>query len=206
MLADASEPLVLADGTKIDPVSRKVIKDKKSQWVEVPAATEAQRLVTRTRRSLIDMPLPVAQMNVVTVVLSYTLYGLSDAEIAIAAKLSLDQVKNIRTLEAYAAMEQSITKALLETEANDVRNFFQQQAMNAARKVVTIAEEEDGALGLAAAKDVLDRAGHRPADVVEHSVRMENSLLIEIIRRDKTDDIPVLDITNMKVDDDGNCS
>lgn len=192
-LADVHEPLVLADGTKIDPTSRKVIKDRKA-WVEVPSATEAQKIVTRTRRSLIDMPLPVAQMNVVTVVLSYTLYGLADQEIAVAAKLTIDQVKNIRTLEAYTTMSAAITKSLLETEANDVRNFFQQHAMGAAQKVVTLAQEEDGALGLKASQDILDRAGFRPADTVEHTHRMENSLMIEFIHRAATDDVPIIDL------------
>ena len=54
--------------------------------------------------------------------------------------------------------------------------------------------DEEGALGFAAAKDILDRAGHRPADVVEHRHRLDNSLQIEIIRKDEnTASLPVID-------------
>ena len=46
---------------------------------------------------------------------------------------------------------------------------------------------------MAAAKDVLDRAGHRPADVIEHKHSLEGGLTIEYI--DHKDEIPTIDIT-----------
>jgi hypothetical protein len=45
-----------------------------------------------------------------------------------------------------------------------------------------------------AAKDFLDRAGHRPADIVEHRHRMDGGLTIEIIRKDKDDVAPMIDM------------
>jgi hypothetical protein len=46
---------------------------------------------------------------------------------------------------------------------------------------------------LGVAKDVLDRAGHRPADIIEHRHKMEGGLTIEYV--EKKDDIPTIDIT-----------
>ena len=43
-----------------------------------------------------------------------------------------------------------------------------------------------------AAKDVLDRAGQRPVDVVEHRHKMEGGLTIEYV--EKKDDIPTIDV------------
>jgi hypothetical protein len=46
---------------------------------------------------------------------------------------------------------------------------------------------------MTAAKDVLDRAGQRPVDIIEHRHKMEGGLTIEYV--DKKDDIPTIDIT-----------
>jgi hypothetical protein len=46
---------------------------------------------------------------------------------------------------------------------------------------------------MAAAKDVLDRSGHRPSDVVEHRHRMDGGLVIEIVKRDGAQ-MPVIDM------------
>ena len=44
-----------------------------------------------------------------------------------------------------------------------------------------------------AAKDILDRAGHRPVDVSEQRIRVDGGLRIEYIQKSK--DIPTIDIT-----------
>ena len=73
--------------------------------------------------------------------------------------------------------------------------MFVSKSANAANVMVDIMEDsENGPVTrMAAAKDVLDRAGHRPADIVEHKIKMEGGLTIEYV--DKKDDIPVIDIT-----------
>ena len=197
MLAgDDDTILVLADGTKVETTSGKIIRDKKysSPFVEIPSASEAQEIVARTRKSLADLPVAPQQMNALSLVCFYTMWGLSPQDIAIQLGVSLDQIKKIKKLPEYQAMHQDIFKSVMETEANDVRGFFQQHAKGAAQKIVDLVEEE-GALGLTAAKDILDRAGHRPADVVEHRHRMENSLIIEYVKKEVVDDglLPIIE-------------
>lgn len=186
MLADASEPLILADGTKIDPASGKVLKEKKysTQLVEIPSASEAQEIVARSRKSIADLPVAPQQMNGLSLVVFYTMWGLSIQDMAIQIGCTVEQIKTIKKLPEYVKLHDDIFKSIMETEATDVRGFFQQKAKGAAQKIVDLLDEDDGALGFAAAKDVLDRAGHRPADVVEHRHRLDNALVITYVKKD----------------------
>lgn len=194
MLVEAGTPLILADGTKIDPSTGQKLREKKpSALIEIPSPSKAQEIVAASRRSVADMPVTPTQMNGLSLVCFYTMWGLSTQDIAIQLGVSIDQVKTIKKLPEYIKLHSDIFKTVMETEANDVRGFFQQHAKNAAQKIVSLSEDE-GALGFAASKDILDRAGHRPADVVEHRHRLDDSLKIEIIRKDdNVASIPVID-------------
>jgi hypothetical protein len=195
MLADANEPLVLADGTKIDPSTGSVIREKKysTDLVEIPSPREAQEIVAKTRRTIKDMPVAPQQMNGISLVVFYTLWGLADQEIAVHMGITIPQVKSIKKLSEYVQLKKDIFENIMETEATEIRGFFQQNAKGAAKKLVDLMEEE-GALGLKASSEILDRAGFRPADVVEHKHTMENALRIEYIRKDVAiDAVPVID-------------
>lgn len=194
-LAEINEPLVLADGTKIDPSNGKVLRDKKSSGlVLIPSASEAQAIVAKTRRSVAELPVAPQQMSTIGLVLFYTMYGLANADIGIITGLSTEQVKTIKALPEYANASADIVKTVRENEASTIRDFFQQKAADAAEAVVE-AMEEGGVLGFKAAQDILDRAGHRPADVVEHKHTMQNALRIEHIRATDSKDIPMINVT-----------
>jgi hypothetical protein len=195
MLADVNEPIILADGTKINPANGSVIREKKytTDLVEIPSPREAQEIVARTRRSVADMPVPPAQMNGISLVLFYTTWGLADQDISVQLGISIPQIKNIKKLPEYKQLQGDLFKNIMETEATEVRGFFQQHARGAAKKIVDLIEE-DGVLAFKAAQDVLDRAGHRPADIVEHRHTLENTLQIEVIRKDQAvNAVPVID-------------
>lgn len=196
---NGDEPLVLADGTKIDCDSGKVIKDRPARFVSIPNPSDAQRLVARTRKSVAELPLPPEKLSGVALVAFYTLYGLNDRDISIAVegRLSVEQIENIRKLEAYSDFIQSAKDTLLHTETTIVREIFEQHAPKAAEKIVELAESDNDVMALTASKDILDRAGHRPADIVEHRHKMEDSLNIVITRRDEAteNEIPMIDIT-----------
>lgn len=195
-LADNDEPLVLADGTKIDPTTGRVIRDPSPAYVAVPSPSEAQQLVTRVRRTVADLPLPPNQMSAVGMVAFYALFGLSehDTSLALNGKLSVEQIQEIKTLDAYSEFMDNAKTNILETETNVVRDMFQRHAVNAAQKVITLAETaESEVLSFKAAQDVLDRAGHRPADIVEHRHTMEDALHVVITKRDETKEIPTID-------------
>jgi hypothetical protein len=178
-------PLRLADGRIVQPNG--VVEDPnaaKPQFVEVPTHAEAQRIVVAARRKLSELPEVPRTMNAVGVVLSYTLFGLDDEEISIATGLSVEQIGRIKVDDPYTQMHAAIVRTILDSETEVVRDLFTKNARNAARVVVAAMEEGTRADRMAAAKDILDRSGHRPSDVVEHRHRMDGGLVIEIVRRD----------------------
>jgi hypothetical protein len=190
-LADINEPLVLADGTKINPIDGTIIED----LIEVPNHSQAVKLVTKTRRRIADLPDIPARMHVVGAVLSYRLFGLDDTEIALATGMTVEQVGRIIMSDAYTTLHTAVVDGISQNEAGSVRDLFSQGARKAAATVLKLAETPN-ALGFRAAKDVLDRSGMRPADVVEHRHRMDGELQIVHIRRDKQDEIPIIEGLN----------
>lgn len=191
-LPQHNEPLRLADGRMVYPDGR-VGGIGEPQLVEVPTHAEAQRIVTAARRKLSELPEVPRTMNAVGAILSYTLFGLDDEEIAIATGMNVDQVGRIKVSDPYTQMHEAVVRTVLDSETNVVRELFVKNAKNAANVVVRAMEEGTRADRMAAARDILDRSGHRPSDVVEHRHRMDGGLVIEIVRRD-AQQLPVIDM------------
>jgi hypothetical protein len=186
-------PLRLADGRLVLPDGAIDGSDRAPPLVEVPTPAEAQRIVTAARRKLSELPEVPRTMNAIGVVLSYTLFGLDDEEIAIATGLSVDQIGRIKVGDPYTQMHQAVVQTILDSETSVVRELFTKNARNAAQVVVRAMEEGTRADRIAAAKDILDRSGHRPSDVVEHRHRVDGGLVIEIVRRDGAQ-LPTIDM------------
>ncbi len=190
-------PLRLADGRLVYPDGRVDHVNGPTgdmpPLVEVPTPTEAVRIVTAARRKLSELPEVPRTMNAIGVVLSYTLFGLDDEEIAIATSLTVDQIGRIKIGDAYTQMHEAVVRTVLDSETNVVRELFAKNARNAAQVVVRALDEGTRADRMAAAKDILDRSGHRPSDVIEHRHRMDGGLVIEIVKRDGAQ-MPVIDM------------
>jgi hypothetical protein len=186
----ANEPLRLADGSLIYPDGD--IREE-SVRVEVPTPHEAQQIVIATRRKLSELPEVPKTMNAVSVILSYTLFGLDVEEIAIATSLTIDQIARIKKSDAYTQMHDTVVRSVLDSETSVVRDLFVKQARNAAGVIVRAMEEGTRADRMAAAKDILDRSGHRPSDVVEHRHKLDGGLVIEIVRKEIST-MPIIDM------------
>jgi len=199
LLPEDNEPLVLADGTKIDPSTGRPIREQ--SLVAIPSPGEAQRIVARARKSVAELPLPPKQLSGVALVAFYTLFGLNDQDISIALdnSLSMEQIERIRNLDAYIDFMETAKANIVHTESDTVREMFQTHAANAASKIINLSQSENDVLAFTASKDVLDRAGHRPADVVEHRHKMEDALNIVYIEKKANEDVPMIDITPEEV-------
>jgi hypothetical protein len=196
MLPQGTEPLVLADGTKINPINGKLVSDE--PYVKVPNTEELKREITTARMRLSDLPAPPKQMNTISVILSYSLQGISDYDISMILSISEDAVFNIKKTDVYREVQANIIKSITESDLSDVRSLFVQKSRTAAQVMFDVLDDADvGVLTkMTAAKDVLDRAGQRPVDIIEHRHKMEGGLTIEYV--DKKDDIPTIDITPYK--------
>ena len=165
--------------TKIEP-------NKNKDALILKSNTKLQVEEAKARRKIDDLPIQNSKMNTVSVVLSYYLFGLSSKDISLITKLPEEQVSSIMMLPAFSEMLQAVTKSIIEKDTDDVRNYIAMQTKAAAKKVVDIMENGPVKYALDAAKDVLDRGGHRPVDIVEHINRMDGELRIVHIKKDET--------------------
>lgn len=204
------EPLVLVDGTIITPqqiVTKREDSTDLQDYVEIPTHSEAQLRVTKINRTIADLPDLPERMAAISVVLTYYMFGLNDEDIATALNMRIEQVTNIKMLEAFSDLQEAVTKNMVTSTKGVVADLIEQGAVNAVVKINHLAQfAEKESTQFNASKDILDRAGHRPADVIEIRNKMENTLKIEhIIRTDETK-APIIDITPIEVIEDGNSS
>ncbi|KKM61726.1 hypothetical protein LCGC14_1528800 [marine sediment metagenome] len=191
MLPQGTEPLVLADGTKINPIDGLVIHD--TSLVEVPNTEQIKREIVASRKRISDLPVPPGQMNTISVIISYTLFGINDEDISLTLFIPLEQVIQIKKSDSYKNLQEQFIKNILESDLSSVRSMFIQKSKTAADKMFSLLNSDSEATQITAAKDVLDRAGHRPVDVIEHRHKMEGGLTIEYV--EKKDDVPMIDVT-----------
>jgi len=184
-LAEGNEPLRLRDGRLVYPGGDVVDSNR---------SADVGRPVIPIRRSLSDLPIQPRQMNAVGAVLCYVLYGLDDEEVATATGLKSDQVMQLKLSDAYVHMHDAIVRTVLDSETDVVRELIAKNAKRAASTMVDALDAPTRADRMAAARDILDRSGHRPTDVVEHRHRMDGGLVIEIVRRDDNDKLPTIDM------------
>src|SRR5262249_43752506 len=117
-----------------------------------------------------------------------------DDEITSATRIGTAVVARIRACDAYKQMHDAIMRTALEQETDAVRDILTKNAKRAALTVVDSLDAGSRSDRMAAARDILDRSGLRPADVVEHRHRMDGGLVIEIVKRDDSAKVPTIDM------------
>lgn len=191
--------ITLADGTVIDMMTGKPRRDNNGALpghIVVPTARDAVAEVTRVRRRLADLPDMPEKMNVVAVVCAYYMFGLDDWEIAHAIGGTERQVGNIRMTAAFSDLVEMMQRNIVEGQEDSVRTALANNAHLAVNTIVNGLSSDDEKVQLVAAKDILDRSGHRPNDVVEHRHKVEGGLTIEYVSKSDSDhDMPMVDVT-----------
>ena len=196
----------LADGSLIDPLTRTPVNSRPApaQVATEPEEPEEEsdepvqlNLVPLTRRSVMDLSLTPSQMAVINNVLVYTIWGLPDDEIAMQCNCTTQQVRSVRDLDDYKRMYDALIEGLRNAYTSTVQGIFAEAAPRAAVGVVRKMRHKSADIALAAKKDILDRAGFRPADKVEHNHSFGNGseLVIRIIKQSDADNLPTLDLS-----------
>jgi hypothetical protein len=189
-----SNILTLADGTEIDPSTGTPIgAPVEETYVVVPNYNDIQRQIVSARSRIADMPLPPSQMTSIGIVLFYTMIGLHDEDISLVTGLNQDQIGKIRISDSYTTIYQDFLAKVMENDIDDVRSMFVRGSRQAAGKMMSLMNSESENVQMAAAKDILDRAGQRPSDIVEHRHTVDGALRIEYVKKDSADDIPVIE-------------
>ena len=190
---NAVTPLTLADGTMINPETGTIIAP--SGFVEIPKPSEMQeQRAISVRKLLADLPAPPQQMNAISLVVAYSLFGLSPEDIAVAMRVPVDIVQGIMRADAFNTMYQAVADGIVRSDKDVVHHMLSTASKRAAQKMVEFIESPNEATALNATKDVLDRSGFRPADVVEHKHTLEGGLVIEFVKREEAKNIPMIEV------------
>ena len=178
---DEQEPLKLADGTLVYPDGR--VEKERSSFVEVPTRSEAVRQVMKVKKTLLDLPVPPKNANGVGLVVFYRMWGLGNSDIAIALGVTEQQVVAISTSPAYEALYNDVMKRMMERDGEEIAAKIAAYSHEALEKVVEVVRTSDSEkYALIAAKDLLDRGGHRPVDLVLHKHEVDGVLKIEYVQ------------------------
>jgi len=190
--------LTLADGTVINTQTGR--PNGLPGYTVIPTNQEAVEEVTRVRKRLADLPdIPQGQMNITAVICTYYMFGLEDHEIAHACSVTEKQVANIKMTAAFTDLVDTLQQNMIEGQQDDVREMISRNANGAVQVMVNELASPSSQSRIVAAKDLLDRAGHRPADVVEHRHKVEGGLTIEYVKKGGEHDLPTLDLTAEEV-------
>lgn len=173
--------VTLANGKvveKVEPLNKSAVIMKNSAQLQYEDA--------KVRRKLTDLP-EVSNMNVLSQIMCYDLFGLSIQDIATITKLTEQNVRTVLMSYDYGEFKKKMLASITETDRDNVRDFIAANSRKAAEKVLEIMECGNPKYALPAAQDVLDRAGHRPVDVVEHRSKMDNELRILFVSKNEND-------------------
>jgi hypothetical protein len=192
-LASPLEPLILANGMKIDPRTGSMIREK---VVAIPNNIEARKKITAVHATLQDLPDVAERINVVGAIITYALFGLSDEDIGIALGIPKELIERIKLSDAYKKMRDTVVDNVQQHE-DDLSRIIASHASDAVNTLVDLMqnEETDDKVKLMASKDILDRSGYSPKQIVEHRNSMQQSLRIEVVHKTPNEEIPILDLT-----------
>lgn len=202
----------LADGTLIDPLTRQPVAIPRNgsassldddagidrDGADDPTPAGVGTIAPLVRRSLLDLTLSAEQMAVVNNVLVYTLWGLPDDEIAIQCNCSVPDVHTVRDLDEYTRMHDALVAGMRQSYSASAHGVISQAAIAAARVVVSGLRSPSKRMQFDAAKDILDRSGHRPADHATINVNLgrdnDDALVIRVVREAEQPHMPTIDL------------
>lgn len=187
--ANASGSKVVSKADQEQEAAREQVERELGDLLSDPVNNEFGELYKRT---LADIDVDFARMNVVMLVASYTLWGLDSYAISRVLNVSTGQVEALKVSDQYTRVQKQLIEAVRYAEAATVHGYLASKSHAAARVVAASLTNPSGDLRLSAAKDILDRAGFRPVDRVEHTHRFEDELRIRYVQDDAH--VPTIDL------------
>ena len=196
-LAQANDPLVLPDGTRIEP-------DRKNDRLEAlqqarAIASDPATFKPKARRSIVELPEQGKNMNAIALVFTYTLLGLSNAEIADALNTTTRTIEAVKQTNAYEEVFLTIKDEFVNANSSLLESRIAAYSHLALDEVVTLAAKSDKeSIRLSASTDILDRAGVNQKRFDERNQQQEASKLNIVITNAKDTEVNI----DMNLDDD----
>lgn len=183
--------LVLADGTRVDAETGAVVAREVA--LETPHTNVTQKVnrIDGERRRIADLPDTPDRVNTIGIVLSYHMFGLTDDDIGAILGVPEGRITKLIASEPAQKMLERMLEFVREHDIDVIRKNLRRYENEAADAVGRLLRSDSESVVLAAAKDILDRGGHRPNDIVEHRHKVEGGLVIEVVKRDMMNEIPI---------------
>jgi len=142
------------DGTEIDTFP--------SADVSIGSGT-ARNHVPSKRRSITELPAEPRTQTALTVVLFYSLFGLSDNEIAHTVNISVSDVKKLKSLDAYQETYDLLFWEMIHSNGQSLVAKIAKAAPAALDEVINLGKNAvNENAKLKANQDILDRSGLHP--------------------------------------------
>lgn len=182
------EPFNLLSGhivlPQTDPAGNKTVNPEQKQAVDEITAVATDPFAnaeSQLTRTLADVPLPPKQMNMMMLVVSYSMWGLSTNAIAYLTNITADQVVAAMESEYFTQIQADLLKSIRHAEESSVMGYLAANSVRAAQVIVSQLASSIVDVQRDAAKDVLDRTGFRPIDRSEHINTNRESLRIVMV-------------------------
>lgn len=207
-MADPVAFITLADGTVIDTKTGRQANLPVPSVEDIPVddtadidLTPADEKIGRQRRpignhvKLIELGSTPKLIVPTAVVLTLTLTGIADSEICVLLSITPTQLARIRGLDVYDDMRSRMIGKLRDSDKDQIRQKLYNTAETAAKRLSSLVDSRDEKIQLAAANSILDRTGHKAADILEVRHSFDNEMRVRIIDDSKNTDIPTIDLT-----------
>lgn len=173
--------ITLPNGQVVEKVEKST-----NNYIQIKTNSKLQEEEAKVRRKLTDLP-DISNINLFSQILCYKMFGLSTEDIATITKVPQENVVRIIMSQEFCDYEQKMMSSIVERDTENVRDFISSKSKKAAEKVLEIMNCGNPKYALPAAQDILDRAGHRPVDVVEHRNKLDNEMRIVYIKKDENE-------------------
>lgn len=181
------DPLVLADGRIVLPDC----EDGAAPVISIKDVAAPSEYRPLARRAFKDFAASPSSLRAISVMFVLTVLGISDREVVDELGLTQDKIDEIRSSPMYSEVFDAILNEFINVNSGLLQSRIQAYSHAALTKVAHLsANAVKEETTLAASKDLLDRAGARPADLAGKNASMSNELRITITKR-SNDDIEI---------------
>lgn len=184
-LARPGDPLVLNDGTIVH-------EDPKPRPLDARKSVDPATFRPQHKRNLNELPAPPKTMNVVAVVFLYTMMGVGDREIADALGTTVPELDAMRQHTAYAEAFEAILNTFISSNSDMLQSRIAAYSHDALTSMAQLSSEGKMERSrFEASRDLLDRAGVSPKEVMMKNAQSMSGMRIIMVDGDAKVNIEV---------------
>lgn len=190
-LASPDDPLILADGRKIDVTTGRVVKAG-SKVVAPPSSSGLGDTANSARRRIEDVGIPPAMLSSLMAVAAFKLCNFDNIDVCHALGTTPDMLHAVERHSDYQKVVDLLSDSVKQRAQNDARGVLAVAAPRAAQLLADNIDADDDVLAQEAAKGVLDRVGIGKAG--EMGSIGSGAFRIEIVDKRNEGDMPSFSI------------